>query len=278
MDTAPPLSFNPQNRELMDYLQILLGPTSSGLVSISYEYARGRIHLYQGNVVHAEFEGATGLNACYAMLKLPKSTVHWEADAATPVHTMQKPLDVLLMEFLLAEDDFPDPSLVQAGQKPTNEVLFAEVMNGSREGEVFEITRPCVLIGSDPRCELHLPDPTVSRNHCQLRLCEGKILFTDLNSRNGTWLNGLAATSGVIKSGDRLQIGQTQLFLHLELKRPVAAADRSRKTQKIELVETSTVPPVPQARRTNPIRWVGENRDKEDRSQKGSSVLRFFKV
>jgi pSer/pThr/pTyr-binding forkhead associated (FHA) protein len=277
MDTETPSSFSPQNRELMDYLQILLGPTSSGLVNVSYEYARGRIHLHNGHVVHAEFEGATGLNACYAMLKLPKSTVHWEADAPVPVHTMQKPLDVLLMEFLLAEDDFPDPTFAQPEHKPTNEILFAEVMNGNREGEVFEITRPCVLIGSDPRCELHLPDPTVSRNHCQLRLCEGKILFTDLNSRNGTRLNGLAATSGVIKSGDRLQIGQTQLFLHLELKRPVAAAGRNRKTQKIELVETSTVPPAPLARKTNPIRWVGENRDKED-SHRGSSVLRFFKV
>jgi hypothetical protein len=261
----------------MDYLQILLGPTSSGSLSVTYDYAKGRIHLYNGLVVHAEFEGATGLNACYAMLKLPKSTVHWEANAPAPVHTLQKPLDVLLMEFLLAEEEEP-PDAPAPASKATNEVLFAEVLSGSREGEMFEITRPCVLVGSDPRCELHLPDPTVSRNHCQLLLCEGKILFTDLNSRNGTRLNRQNATSGVIRSGDQLQVGQTLLHLHLELKRPAAASSRHRKTQKIELVDTAPVGAAPLARRTNPIRWVGENRDKEEHRDRGSSVLRFFKI
>lgn len=47
-----------------------------------------------------------------------------------------------------------------------------------------------VHIGRDPRSELHLDDPQVSRHHAEIVFHQGRWLLRDLGSRNGTRLNG----------------------------------------------------------------------------------------
>lgn len=74
------------------------------------------------------------------------------------------------------------------------------------------------ILGRDPSCDFPLSDPTVSRNHTEFQLCnDGKnVEFRDLNSRNGTWLNGRRTESGNAVSGDVLQFGSVRLRLSQE--------------------------------------------------------------
>ena len=47
-----------------------------------------------------------------------------------------------------------------------------------------------VVIGRDPSCRLHLPNPLVSSRHLQLHHDGSMWRATDLGSTNGTWING----------------------------------------------------------------------------------------
>ena len=52
-----------------------------------------------------------------------------------------------------------------------------------------------MVVGRDPSCDLVLTDPSVSGRHVQVRLTPSASLeFTDLNSRNGTSIDGHRVT------------------------------------------------------------------------------------
>ena len=54
--------------------------------------------------------------------------------------------------------------------------------------------------------------PLVSRVHCRLTaLPEGDLEVRDLNSTNGTFVNGERVENAVLSSGDRLQVGRVEL-------------------------------------------------------------------
>lgn len=54
----------------------------------------------------------------------------------------------------------------------------------------------------------------VSRYHCEIFVERGQLNVRDLNSMNGTLLNGQSVTKAVICPGDTLQIGLQQFFIH----------------------------------------------------------------
>ena len=69
------------------------------------------------------------------------------------------------------------------------------------------------IVGRHEKCDLRLVDSMVSRNHC-LILSEGKrFVVKDLESRNGTWVNGRRIKNRRhIKVGDVIQIGPFRLL------------------------------------------------------------------
>jgi ABC-type multidrug transport system ATPase subunit len=64
-----------------------------------------------------------------------------------------------------------------------------------------------ISIGRLPQCDLTIPSPLVSREHAKLLCGEGKVILQDLNSTNGTFVNGNRIAGHVaLKRGDRVQI------------------------------------------------------------------------
>ncbi len=72
-------------------------------------------------------------------------------------------------------------------------------------------------IGRSRQCDVMLDDPNLSRAHAEIRPRGGSWVVTDLGSTNGSRLNGrrLDATE-VLKPGDELEFGTTQLTFELE--------------------------------------------------------------
>jgi pSer/pThr/pTyr-binding forkhead associated (FHA) protein len=66
-------------------------------------------------------------------------------------------------------------------------------------------------IGRATGAEFILDVPLVSRLHCQLTATDGSLAVKDLDSTNGTFVNGKRITSAQILSGDRLQVGGVEL-------------------------------------------------------------------
>ena len=59
-----------------------------------------------------------------------------------------------------------------------------------------------------------LNDGGVSRHHARLQGRGGALILTDLQSRNGSRVNGVAVTEVVLGPGDRIQLGETVLIVH----------------------------------------------------------------
>ena len=62
------------------------------------------------------------------------------------------------------------------------------------------------MIGRSSGCELVLADDTVSRRHAELFIEDGRWLLRDLDSSNGTWLNGRRIVEAEVRPGDVLHL------------------------------------------------------------------------
>jgi pSer/pThr/pTyr-binding forkhead associated (FHA) protein len=67
-------------------------------------------------------------------------------------------------------------------------------------------------VGRDKEAVLPLPDPEVSRRHARFELRDGIVFVRDLESRNGTFLNGRRVSEPIeVRVGDEIDVGTTRL-------------------------------------------------------------------
>ena len=67
-------------------------------------------------------------------------------------------------------------------------------------------------IGRATGADFIVDAPLVSRVHCRLTsLPTGELEVRDLNSTNGTFVNGERVENAILESGDRLQVGRVEL-------------------------------------------------------------------
>ena len=81
------------------------------------------------------------------------------------------------------------------------------ILKGPLEGESFKLTSFPLIIGRDPKCDLFLNNMTVTRKHASLDIIDNEVVIVDLNSLNGTWVDGQIQDSAVLKDGTIVQIG-----------------------------------------------------------------------
>ncbi len=71
---------------------------------------------------------------------------------------------------------------------------------------------PTLIIGRDPQAQITLDAPVVSRHHARIQQTAQGPLITDLNSTNGTFVNGSRLTAARrLQEGDVVQIGPFKL-------------------------------------------------------------------
>jgi pSer/pThr/pTyr-binding forkhead associated (FHA) protein len=76
---------------------------------------------------------------------------------------------------------------------------------------VYAIEQPETLIGRSPSAHLCVADDSISREHAVVLLEGDDYVLEDLQSTNGTRVNGKRIRSARLEHDDRIQIGQTQL-------------------------------------------------------------------
>ena len=83
------------------------------------------------------------------------------------------------------------------------------VLQGPDKGRTLRTSDDTVLIGRGAT-QIPLTDQTISRRHAELRKLDGGWLLTDLNSANGTYLNGVRLQKATrLKHGDQVRVGST---------------------------------------------------------------------
>jgi DNA-binding NtrC family response regulator len=85
------------------------------------------------------------------------------------------------------------------------------VRRGVDRGRVLKIQRERVVVGSAPASDLQLSDDAVSRSHFALRLLPDGYLLTDLESSNGTFVEGRRVHSAYLRPGDLIEVGHTRI-------------------------------------------------------------------
>ena len=98
-------------------------------------------------------------------------------------------------------------------------MLFRLVVekNGKR-GKAVELRAATARVGRSHGNEIRIPSAEVSRRHCQLRVEDGLLKVEDLESVNGTYLNGdLLTGEAVVRPGDRLDVGPVTFVVEYEL-------------------------------------------------------------
>jgi pSer/pThr/pTyr-binding forkhead associated (FHA) protein len=75
-------------------------------------------------------------------------------------------------------------------------------------GDPIPLLKKSLLVGRRESCDIVLRFPNVSTHHCQLTLSAGYWYVRDMQSRNGTKVNGKRVTDCVITPGDILSIAK----------------------------------------------------------------------
>ena len=89
---------------------------------------------------------------------------------------------------------------------------------GSRRSHVFRMRAPVLVIGRKQGSGVRVPSAAVSRQHCRLEQADGFVTVEDLDSVNGTLLNGLPVSGRqTVRPGDRLKVGPVTFVVEYEL-------------------------------------------------------------
>jgi hypothetical protein len=91
------------------------------------------------------------------------------------------------------------------------EVTF-QILEGVDKGRVFRNLPIPVTIGREEGNSLRLNDERVSRFHAKVQCDGGDIILTDLDSTNGTRVNGMPVQIRRLKPGDQIIVGRTVLL------------------------------------------------------------------
>src|SRR5579871_1809541 len=87
-----------------------------------------------------------------------------------------------------------------------------QVLEGIDKGRTFRELPTPVTIGREEGNLLRLNDERVSRFHAKIQVDNGEIILTDLESTNGTRVNGNVVQIRRLRAGDRVGIGRSTLL------------------------------------------------------------------
>jgi Protein of unknown function (DUF3662)/Inner membrane component of T3SS, cytoplasmic domain len=103
------------------------------------------------------------------------------------------------------------------------------VREGKNAAYEFALKHTVTVVGRGTDADLRLTDQSVSRKHAELRVANGAVMLNDLQSTNGTTVNGTAITTTPLSDGDEVRLGETVMTFYAT--HDPAAAKRTGTTE-----------------------------------------------
>ena len=90
------------------------------------------------------------------------------------------------------------------------------VVQGTEIGREYRFRKVELILGRGDDAALRIPDERVSRHHARIVSLHDptgvpEFVIHDLDSRNGTWVNGQSVRQALLEEGDKVQVGDTVL-------------------------------------------------------------------
>ena len=86
------------------------------------------------------------------------------------------------------------------------------VLAGADVGKMFKLSEGETRIGRSHKADVRLDDDSISRLHVKVHLDGTRVEVEDLNSSNGTMVNGERITRHALKDGDKIRLGETTIL------------------------------------------------------------------
>ncbi len=102
------------------------------------------------------------------------------------------------------------PVAREAPPAPAGPPARLVMLSAPAPGAEFAITKPTVRIGRAEDLEVWVNHRSISREHAEVLLENGKTFIRDLGSANGVRVNGVDTRHGPIQAGDMVELGQVR--------------------------------------------------------------------
>lgn len=200
---------------------------------------QGALYLEKGEVVHAQCGNMMGTIAAAEILSWPPGEFTFR-DAVPPPHRTLKTTWDQLLEASHAhqrtafadEAPPPPPGFESVGTPelpapaagavidPTTQTGRLLIYGENVEGRTVDINLPSIHLGRAPTNEIILQDLSISSRHCVFILANGHVTVRDLNSSNGTFVNGQPVTEAQLEVNDVVRVGTALIKFEIALRRP----------------------------------------------------------
>jgi pSer/pThr/pTyr-binding forkhead associated (FHA) protein len=215
---------------LPEVLQMCCLSRRSGQITFRSGESYGFIYIQHGRVLHALCGSTEGEEAIYAMLLWPGGGFTLDEDILPHKKTVASTWEQLLFEGARRADSAGMTAPKTTGATITTlEPLTIRTHDSQPKLTVTRPDLPPVVfileqeythVGRAPGNEISLPYPAISNRHCIFIHSGPDIVLRDLNSSNGTCVNGEIISEVILRPGDLIQVGTVQIKFEPGVKRP----------------------------------------------------------
>jgi pSer/pThr/pTyr-binding forkhead associated (FHA) protein len=225
------MSFNTQGSTgLAEILQMCCAANRSGQVTFRSGESNGQVYLQHGRVLHAACGGVEGEEAIYRMLAWPAGTFVLDEGILPHRRTVQSSWEQLLFEGARRADTTGFPAPPTGASSVTSQPITSSrtreslpkltVILPDQRPMTYELEAEYTHVGRASGNEIPLSYPSVSNRHCMFILTTSDVVLRDLNSSNGTVVNGETISEVILRPGDLIQVGVVQIKFEPGVRRP----------------------------------------------------------
>jgi len=91
-----------------------------------------------------------------------------------------------------------------------------KILHGADRGKVYQDLEPPLTIGREEGNDIQLNDERVSRCHFKVQRDNDRMVLTDLDSTNGTKVNGTECQLKILRHGDLIAVGRSLMLVGSE--------------------------------------------------------------
>jgi hypothetical protein len=226
---------------LAEVLQMYCAAKRTGMISFVVGETTGAVYLQHGQILHALSAGFEGESACYDMLMWGPGAFQFDESYLPDKRTVVLTWEQLIFEGArradlgLAPDEqdtngAPLPVVTTPPEKVINTriqggVPKLTIIEGKEElanllNASFELEREYTHLGRIEGNDIVLPAAAVSSRHCMFCLSGSDVIVRDMNSANGTFVNGEQVGEAILQLGDIIQVGPVVLKFESGVRRP----------------------------------------------------------
>lgn len=109
------------------------------------------------------------------------------------------------------DSTFPSEFTHPCGKEENKNIPVMRALTGKLMGKEFVLSGQEYIIGRDSESHIALKEENISRRHAVITKKASEYLLSDLDSKNGIYVNNLRLKQAVLRNGDVFQVG-TSVF------------------------------------------------------------------